>query len=74
MTFYSKRSRDVVSWYLSTDVFSMLFTQMSDFIEGNFLHEQVEAIKEIGGYITNLKRVGPGHGEYHFDHETLGDS
>ena len=55
-------------------MFSMLLTQMSDFIEGNFLHEQVEAIKELGGYITNLKRVGPGHGEYHFDHETLGDS
>ena len=41
--------------------------QMADFIEGNYLHEQVEAIKDLGGYITNLKRVGPGHGEYHFD-------
>eukprot|EP00731_Ephydatia_muelleri_P034330 Em0055g17a len=45
---------------------------MSDFIEANFLGEQVESIKKISGYITNLKRVGPGHGEYHFDHETLG--
>lgn len=46
--------------------------QMSDFIEGNFLHEQVEAIKELTGHITNLKRVGvTGHGEYHFDHESL---
>ncbi|KAL5517120.1 hypothetical protein EMCRGX_G002594 [Ephydatia muelleri] len=44
---------------------------MSDFIEANFLGEQVESIKKISGYITNLKRVGPGHGEYHFDHETL---
>lgn len=46
---------------------------MSDFIEGNFLHEQVSAIKELGDHITNLKRVGPGHGEYHFDKETLDD-
>ena len=42
---------------------------MADFIEGHFLHEQVEDIKKLGDYITNLKRVGPGHGEYHFDKE-----
>nr|CAC84555.1 Ferritin type 2 [Suberites domuncula] len=41
--------------------------QMSDFIEGNYLHEQVEAIKEISDHITNIKRVGTGHGIYHFD-------
>ena len=46
---------------------------MSDFIEGNFLHEQVDAIRELSGHITNLLRVGPGHGEYHFDKETLDD-
>ena len=45
---------------------------MADFIEGHFLHEQVEDIKKLADYITNLKRVGPGHGEYHFDRETLG--
>jgi len=43
--------------------------QMADFIETEFLTEQVEAIKELGGYITNLKRVGPGLGEYMFDKE-----
>jgi len=48
-------------------------SQMCDFIEGNFLTEQVEAIKELSGYVTNLKRVGPGLGEYQFDHETLGE-
>jgi len=46
--------------------------QMTDFIEGQFLQEQVEAIKQIGDYITNLKRVGTGLGEYMFDKETLG--
>ncbi|KAK3101695.1 hypothetical protein FSP39_005569 [Pinctada imbricata] len=41
--------------------------QMADFIESEFLEEQVEAIKEISDYITQLKRVGPGLGEFHFD-------
>ena len=45
--------------------------QMSDYIETEFLGEQVESIRKIAGYIANLKRVGPGHGEYHFDRETL---
>ena len=45
--------------------------QMTDFLEGNYLQEQVRSIKEIGDYITNLKRVGPGLGEYMFDKETL---
>lgn len=45
---------------------------MSDFLEGEYLQEQVDAIKELGGYITQLKRCGPGHGEYHFD-KNLGD-
>ena len=33
---------------------------MCDMIESNYLNEQVEAIKQIGDYITRLKRVGPG--------------
>ena len=41
--------------------------QMTDFIEGNFLEEQVDAIKEISGYVAQLRRVGMGHGVYHFD-------
>ena len=45
---------------------------MSDFIEGNFLHEQVDAIKELTGHIANLKRVGQtGLGEYQFEKESL---
>jgi len=46
--------------------------QMCDFLETEFLQEQVESIKELSGYITNLTRVGPGLGEYTFDRETLG--
>lgn len=46
--------------------------QMCDFIESNYLTEQTEAIKELSDYVTNLKRVGTGLGEYIFDKETLG--
>ncbi len=43
---------------------------MSDFIEGTYLNEQVDAIKEISDCITNIKRCGPnGHGIFHFDEE-----
>jgi ferritin heavy chain len=40
---------------------------MCDFIENEFLQEQVDAIKEIGDHVTNLKRVGEGLGVYMFD-------
>ncbi|CAM6031358.1 unnamed protein product [Sphagnum compactum] len=45
--------------------------QFCDFLEREYLNEQVEAIKKLADYITNLKRVGPGLGEYLFDKETL---
>jgi ferritin heavy chain len=45
--------------------------QMCDFLENEFLGEQVEAAKQLSDYISNLKRVGPGLGEYMFDKETL---
>jgi len=41
--------------------------QMCDFLESEFLEEQVKAIKEMGDMLTNLKRVGGGLGEYMFD-------
>jgi ferritin heavy chain len=41
--------------------------QMTDFIEGEFLNEQVEAIKDLADKITNLKRVGDGLGVFLFD-------
>jgi len=44
-----------------------------DFIESEFLTEQVDSIRELAGYVTRLKRVGPGLGEYMFDNETLGE-
>lgn len=45
--------------------------QMADFIESEFLGEQVEAIKKISEYVAQLRRVGKGHGVWHFDQMLL---
>ncbi|MBA0629847.1 hypothetical protein Godav_024343 [Gossypium davidsonii] len=37
-------------------------SQLTDFIEGEFLAEQVESIKKISEYVAQLRRVGKGHG------------
>ena len=50
----------------------LLQVQFQDFLERNYLNQQVETIKEISDHVTNLKRVGEGLGEYLFDKETLG--
>lgn len=44
-------------------------SEMVDFVQNHCLHGSVKIIKKIGDHITNLKRVGEGHGEWHFDHE-----
>ena len=36
-------------------------------ISGEFLKEQVEAIKELGDLVTKMKRVGEGYGLYQLD-------
>lgn len=45
--------------------------QLTDFIESEFLNEQVEAIKKISEYVAQLRRVGKGHGVWHFDQMLL---
>ena len=55
------------------DPLIMSIPQFTDFLESEFLEEQVKSLKEIGEYVTNLKRVGPGLGEYMFDKETLSE-
>jgi len=45
--------------------------QMCDFIEGTFLSEQVQAIKDVSNYVSQLRRVGKGHGVYHFDQQFI---
>merc|ERR1711862_89824 len=46
--------------------------QFQDFIESEFLGEQVEAINTISSMIRKLMRVGPGLGEHIFDKELQG--
>lgn len=42
--------------------------QFADFIEGEYLKEQVESINEIKKYISQLKRIGEdGHGIWNFN-------
>ncbi|GAB2284628.1 Dysferlin [Dionaea muscipula] len=45
--------------------------QLQDFIESEFLAEQVESIKKIAEYVTQLRMVGKGHGLWHFDQQLL---
>ncbi|XP_077216848.1 ferritin-2, chloroplastic-like [Tasmannia lanceolata] len=45
--------------------------QMTDFIESEFLTEQVDAVKKISEYVAQLRRVGKGHGVWHFDQMLL---
>lgn len=46
---------------------------LTNYLEDEFIKEQAEAAKRLADYITNLKRVGPGLGEYMFDKKTLDD-
>ncbi|XP_076175808.1 soma ferritin-like [Ptiloglossa arizonensis] len=40
---------------------------LSDFLETEYLQEQVNSIKEFADHVTNLERVGEGLGVYVFD-------
>ncbi|XP_015178329.1 PREDICTED: soma ferritin-like [Polistes dominula] len=42
-----------------------------DFLETEFLQEQVDSIKKIADYVTNLEMVGEGLGVYVFDKEMI---
>ncbi|XP_019432073.1 PREDICTED: ferritin-3, chloroplastic-like isoform X1 [Lupinus angustifolius] len=45
--------------------------QLVDFIESEFLVGQVEDIKKISEYVAQLRRMGNGHGVWHFDQMLL---
>lgn len=45
--------------------------QLQEFVEGEYLTEQVEAIKKISEYVAQLRRIGKGHGVWHFDQVLL---
>lgn len=46
--------------------------QFMDFLEGNYLNEQVSSIKEISDLCSRLRRAGPGVGEHLIDRELQG--
>lgn len=48
---------------------SPVIMQLADFVDKHCLKGSVKCIKEIADQIKNLKRVGPGHGEWHMDEE-----
>ncbi|CAN0879664.1 Ferritin-1, chloroplastic [Linum grandiflorum] len=45
--------------------------QTAEFVEREFLDEQVQSIKKISDYVTQLRLVGKGHGVWHFDQKLL---
>ncbi|KAK7872502.1 hypothetical protein R5R35_014290 [Gryllus longicercus] len=42
---------------------------LCDFLEAEYLQEQVDSIKEIANHLTNIRRVGEGLGIFMFDKE-----
>jgi len=47
--------------------------EMMSFIEDEFLHEEIDFMKDLADHISNLKRVGPGLGVYTYDREVMED-
>lgn len=45
--------------------------QLTDFLEGEFLKEQVESIQKLAEWVAQLRRVGKGHGVWAWDKETF---
>ncbi|KXZ53533.1 hypothetical protein GPECTOR_7g983 [Gonium pectorale] len=46
---------------------------MADFVEGDLLAEQVDAVKKVSEYVSQLRRVGKGLGVYQFDKQLLAE-
>lgn len=44
---------------------------LADFLEANFLDEQVKSIRDLAGMISRLQLAGEGYGTYMFDQEML---
>lgn len=47
--------------------FNVHIWQLQHVLEHVFLEEQVDSIKKLGDYVTQLARVGAGLGEFTFD-------
>ncbi|KAF6251063.1 ferritin-like superfamily [Scenedesmus sp. NREL 46B-D3] len=47
--------------------------QMCDFIEGTLLAPQVQSVKQVAEYVSQLRRVGKGLGVWEFDRKLKAD-
>ncbi|WOH09036.1 hypothetical protein DCAR_0728489 [Daucus carota subsp. sativus] len=47
--------------------------QMADFVQNRYLRHQVKVIKRVSEYVAQLRRVGKGHGVWHFDKMLLNE-
>lgn len=47
--------------------------QMTDFVEGSLLADQVQSVNDVAKYVAQLRRVGKGLGVYQFD-QALADA
>ncbi|KAK1365062.1 Ferritin-2, chloroplastic [Heracleum sosnowskyi] len=47
--------------------------QMADFVQNRYLRQQVKVIKRMSEYVAQLRRVGKGHGVWHFDEMLLNE-
>jgi ferritin len=63
----------IIDYLNSFYLFKFSDPHLTSYLEEEFLDEQVKSIKEYADYITNLRRVGSGLGEYIFDKEELQD-
>eukprot|EP00878_Enallax_costatus_P004456 GHUV01004696.1.p1 GENE.GHUV01004696.1~~GHUV01004696.1.p1 ORF type:complete len:249 (+),score=89.09 GHUV01004696.1:94-840(+) len=48
-------------------------SQMCDFIEGTLLAPQVQSVKQVAEYVSQLRRVGKGLGVWEFDRKLAAD-
>lgn len=47
--------------------------QMCDFVEGTLLAPQVQSVKQVAEYVSQLRRVGKGLGVWEFDRKLGAD-
>ena len=56
--------------YTNVNQCVIILLQLQDFLESNYLNEQVDSIRQLAGYVNqvrNLKVTNPGLGEHLFN-------
>lgn len=42
---------------------------LADYLEGEFIQDQVKDIRKVARFVSELRRIGKGLGVFHFDRE-----